>query len=236
MFNLFKIVLYGVDKSNSHRCPNLLLIGYLSKLCYDGDAFIFRKGSVEVKLKLKLLFIVLTIGLLLIGCSGREEASKEVAPKSDTIKSETTTPKNETVKPETTAPKSEKVETKKNTIKTDVFEYAKKVDITDARDINKHVTAIVFMSDELTLGLATQHVLNQSYNFLQQADLESADTVTIGVMQGEKRVFQCTVTMKNFVPNDSIPMADVVLKASKVEKIDSQVQEFANAIGWTIIK
>ena len=224
MFNLFKIVLYGVDKSNSHRYPNLLLIGYLSKLCYDGDAFIFRKGSVEVKLKLKLLFIVLTIGLLLIGCSGREEASKEVAPKSDTIKSETTTPKNETVK------------TKKNTIKTDVFEYAKKVDITDARDINKHVTAIVFMSDELTLGLATQHVLNQSYNFLQQADLESADTVTIGVMQGEKRVFQCTVTMKNFVPNDSIPMADVVLKASKVEKIDSQVQEFANAIGWTIIK
>ncbi|MBU3216574.1 hypothetical protein LL033_18065 [Clostridium estertheticum] len=39
----------------------------------------------------------------------------------------------------TTAPKSEVAKTEKNTIKTDAFIYAKKVDITDARDITKHV-------------------------------------------------------------------------------------------------
>ncbi|NFH70106.1 hypothetical protein FC960_12440 [Clostridium botulinum] len=166
----------------------------------------------------------MTIGLLLTGCSGSKEASKEEAPKTETVKSETT------------APKSEIAETEKNTIKTDVFEYAKKVDITDARDRNKHVTATVFMSDELTPGLATQHVLNQSYDFLQQADLKGADTVTIGVMQGDVRVFQCTVTMKDFLPNESVAMSDVVLKASKVEKMHPQVQEFAKTIGWTIIK
>jgi len=231
---VFSKVLYSLDKSNKHSCYIFPLIGYLPKLWYNINVFIFRKGISEVKLK--LLFIVLTIGILLIGCSGRKESSKEEVPKSETAKSEIVAPKNEIAKSETTAPKSEIAETKKSTIKTDVFEYAKKVDITDARDTNKHVTATVFMSNELTPGLATQHVLNQSYDFLQQADLKGVDTVTIGVMQGEKRIFQYTVTMKNFVPNDSVSMLDVVLKASKVEKMDPQVQEFAKTIGWIIIK
>lgn len=134
------------------------------------------------------------------------------------------------------APKSVVAKTEKNTIKTDAFIYAKKVDIDDARDITKHVTATVFMSDELTPGLAVQHVLNQSYDFLQQANLKGTDTVTIGVMKGDIRVFQYTVTMKKFVLNDSIAMSDVVLKASKVEKMSPQVEEFAKALGWTILK
>ncbi|MHC1683702.1 MAG: hypothetical protein AB6733_12210 [Clostridiaceae bacterium] len=146
------------------------------------------------------------------------------------------TTKTESTKSETTAPKSEVAKTEKNIIKTDAFVYAKKVDITEAIDITKHVTATVFMSDELTPGLAVQHVLNQSYNFLQQAELKGADTVTIGVMKGDIRVFQYTVTMKKFVPNDSVKMSDVVLTASKVEKMTPQVEEFAKVTGWTILK
>lgn len=133
-------------------------------------------------------------------------------------------------------PKSVVSKTEKSTIKTDAFIYAKKVELDDARDITNHVTATVFMSDELTSGLAVQHVLNQSYDFLQQTNLKGTNTVTIAVMQGDIRIFQCTVTMKKFVPNDSIAMSDVVLKASKVEKMSPQVEEFAKALGWTILK
>ncbi|MTV47889.1 hypothetical protein GJ688_02685 [Heliobacillus mobilis] len=175
-------------------------------------------------MKLKVLFIVLTFGLILTGCSETMEATKKEEPKTVAVQSETLAPKTEAAKKE------------EPSIKTGVFAYAKKVDITDARDITKHVTATVFMSDELTPALATQHVLTQSYDFLQQDDLKGANTVTIGVMKGDIRVFQYTVDMKKFVPKDSEPMANVVLKASKVEKMFPQVEEYAKTAGWNIIK
>lgn len=166
-------------------------------------------------MKSKLLFVVLVFGLLLTGCSETKETTKKEEPKTEAV---------------------DKTEKEETSIKTDVFVYAKKVDITDARDITQHVTATVFMSDELTPALATQHVLNQSYDFLQQEDLKGAKTVTIGVMKGDKRVFQYTVETAKFVPNDSEPMANVVLKASKVEKISPEVEEYAKVAGWNIIK
>ncbi|MCT8975511.1 hypothetical protein N4T77_02755 [Clostridium sp. CX1] len=178
----------------------------------------------------------MTIGLLLTGCSSAKEAPKEEAQKTGTVKSETTAPKTEANKSETAASETEVSETERNTVKTDAFSYANKVDITDARGITNHVTATVFMSDELTQGLATQHVLNQSYEFLQQADLKGVDTVTIGVMKGDIRVFQYKVTMKDFVPNDSDKMSDVVLKSSKVEKMAPQVEKHAKIMGWAIKK
>lgn len=119
-------------------------------------------------------------------------------------------------------------------IDTKVFQYASKVDITDARSITKHITAAVFMSDELTQALATQHVINQSYRFLQQEDIKGANTVTIGVMHGELRVFQYTVDMTKFTPNSSEPMTNAVLQASKVEKMSQDVETYAKAAEWKI--
>ncbi|MFS0777655.1 hypothetical protein ABC255_16850 [Neobacillus sp. 3P2-tot-E-2] len=92
------------------------------------------------------------------------------------------------------------------------------------------------MNEELTPQLATQHVLNQSYDFLQQEDLAGANTVTIGVMHGETRVFQFTVDKTKFTPNDSEPMVNVVLQASKVDKSTPEIDEYATAVEWNIIK
>lgn len=184
----------------------------------------------------KVLNFVL-IALVSIGITGcGNSTTKTNTQETKQVEKSKEAPKIESSKSETTAPKVEVVKPEKNTIKTDAFIYAKKVDITDAIDITKHVTATVFMSDDLTQGLAVQHVLNQSYDFLQQADIKGADTVTIGVMQGDMRLFQCTVTMKKFVPNDSVSMSDVVLKASKVEKMTPQVKEFARVLEWPILK
>jgi hypothetical protein len=177
-----------------------------------------------MKGKLKVLSIILTLGLLLVGCS-EETQEDDSVPRT-----------NEPVITKKEEPKKEEPKQEEPQIQTKVFAYAKKVDITDAIEINKHVTATVFMSEELTPQLATQHVLNQSYDFLQQEDLAGANTVTIGVMHGETRVFQFTVDKTKFTPNETEPMVNVVLQASKVEKSTPEIDEYATAVNWNIIK
>ncbi|MFJ3386673.1 MULTISPECIES: hypothetical protein [unclassified Lysinibacillus] len=51
-------------------------------------------------------------------------------------------------------------ETSKRIIDTSVFEYADAVDVTDAIDLNDHVTLIISMNEAISPGLATQHVVN----------------------------------------------------------------------------
>ena len=80
----------------------------------------------------------------------------------------------------------------KTTIDTSVFEYATTADVTDAIDINKHVTVKLSVSEDAQPGISSQHVLNQTFDFLQQEDLNGAETVTIFVTQKEMKIFQFT--------------------------------------------
>lgn len=175
--------------------------------------------------------ILLCVTVLFLSACGSEEVQKE-EPKE---KVEQTTENKTEKKGESVVEKKEepKQETKQeeSKIDTSVFAYAKKVDVTDARDITQHITIFVHMSEDLTPGLATQHVFNQTYNFIQQPDLEGAKTVTIAVKQGEKKIAQITVDKEKFVPNDAEQMTKVVLAASVIDSMVPEVKEFGNTMG-----
>ncbi|EKN63626.1 hypothetical protein BABA_24610 [Neobacillus bataviensis LMG 21833] len=120
----------------------------------------------------------------------------------------------------------QKEEAKSKNIDTSVFEYAEKVEVTNAIDINQHITVFVTMSKKTPPGLATQHVVNQTYDFLLQNDTKGAKTVSINVKQGDQKIAMYTVETGKFVPNDDEPMSDCVMKASKMEFMTPEVKEF----------
>lgn len=125
----------------------------------------------------------------------------------------------------TTAEKS------KHIIDTSVFEYAQAVDVTNAIDLNNHVTLIISMSEAISPGLATQHVVNQMYDFVQQVDVKGAKTIGINVKQGANKIAQFTVYTDKFVPNDNEPMSDAVIAASEIEFMTVDVKIFGKTIG-----
>lgn len=139
--------------------------------------------------------------------------------------------------------KTEKTEESKNvavnadpepTIDTSVFEYATAADVTDAIDINKHVTVKLNVSDDAAPGMAAQDVLKQSFKFLQQDDIKGAETVTIFITQKEKKIFQFTVNKNEFKPNETDPVGGLVLEASEVEMMSDEVEKFGKAMEWPI--
>lgn len=172
----------------------------------------------------KLALLTVLSGMLLIGCSAEETTNEE--PKEEKVVKEEKPVEKEEKKVE---PKEE-VKKEEPEIATDVFSYAEKVEVTDAIDTNQHVTVFVFMSEELTPGLATQHVVNQTYDFLQQTDIEGAKTISVNVKQGELKIAMYTVNKDQFVPNDSEPMASVVMKASTMEFMVPEVEEYGKTM------
>jgi hypothetical protein len=179
-------------------------------------------------------FVILIIGVL-TSC-GEEDTKQSSTPPNEETKVEE--PKKEEPKKEDN-PKKEtesKVasnndlnkdkESNKYKIDTSVYSYAKKVDVTDAIELNNHVTVFVHMHEDTKPGLATQHVINQTYDFLQQKDIEGAKTVTVAVKQGDIKIAQFTVNKEKFTPIDDKPMSECVLKASKIEFMTDEVKEY----------
>ncbi|MED1851867.1 hypothetical protein P4V33_09415 [Brevibacillus borstelensis] len=154
---------------------------------------------------------------------------KETAPTTETSSSQVSSqPQNHVeAKPEeskpTTAPEEPKIDTS-------VFAYADSVDVTDARDITQHIDLAVHMGEGPTPAMATQHVITQAYDFLQQKDIKGANTVTIGIMQQDIRIFQITVDLKKFKPGENFIKS--VLSASKIEKMSDSVKEYGRATGF----
>lgn len=113
----------------------------------------------------------------------------------------------------------------KREIDTSVFEYAEKVEVTDAIELNDHITLIISMSESTKPGMATQHVVNQTYDFVQQVDVKGAKTIGINVKQGDNKIAQFTVYTDKFKPNDDEPMSDAVIAASEIEFMTDEVKE-----------
>ncbi|MCT2342655.1 hypothetical protein M4D71_00785 [Niallia taxi] len=178
--------------------------------------------------KLSIFLTALLFSVVVLAACGEEKTEKTTSSNSDAT---------EIKKPETKTeePKEEvKEEAEEPKIDTSVFEYAKKIEVTNAIDTEQHITVFVYMSEKTKEGLAAQHVLKQSYDFLQQEDIKDAKTVTIAVSQNDKKTFQFTVDKDKFVPNENEPMSDLVLKASKVETMSAEVKAFAAASEWKI--
>jgi hypothetical protein len=173
---------------------------------------------------------VLALGLL-VGCSDSESTKeKEEKVKVENTETEEVEEAAETTTEVVEEEVEEEVVEEEATIDTSVFAYAKDVEITDARDITKHITLVVHMSEETKTGMAAQHVLSQAYDFLQQEDIEGAETITFGVMQADTRILQLTTNVKEFVPIDSESMAKCVLKASTIDKMNPEVEEYGKVM------
>ncbi|WP_147536109.1 hypothetical protein [Bacillus marasmi] len=174
---------------------------------------------------MKKLFLLCFAALFLAACGSDEVVKEDPKEKTEQVKEKKSSEKKEESKKKD-APKKEEAK-----INTSVFAYAKKVEVTDARDITQHITVFVHMSEKVTPGLATQHVFNQTYNFIQQADLDGAKTVTIAVKQGDIKIAQITVNKEDFTPNDTEPMIKLVLAASTIDSMVPEVKEFGVATG-----
>lgn len=140
----------------------------------------------------------------------------------------------EVVKRNTPVKSVKPIENKEPFIDTSFFKYATDAEVTDAIDINKHVTVQLTVSEDTQPGMAVQNILTQSFDFLQQDVLAGAETVTIFVTQNEKKIVQYTVNKNDFVPNETDPMGNLVLKASEVEMMSKEVKEFGSTMGWPL--
>lgn len=160
------------------------------------------------------MFLIVLIASLITGCSGEEKVDTKT--------------KNIAAQEEVNDEENSKDE--ENKIDTSVFQYAEKVEVTDAIEINEHVTIFVFMNEEVKPGLATQHVLNQSYDFLKQSDITGAKTVSIAIKQGDMKIAQFTVNKDDFTPNDSESMVSVVLSAGEMEFMIDEVKEYGKVM------
>lgn len=184
---------------------------------------------------LSLSLLIIGLCVVAVGCS--EESDTATKQNQPTEKTEAKKEKEREKSEEKKTEKKDKKETEKTEetasspepkIDTSVFAYAKKVDVTDARDITKHIDLAVHMSKDLEPGLATRHVFVQAYEFLQQEDIKGANTVTIGVMNGDIRVAQITVDATKFVAGENL--IDSVLQVSTIDKMTPEVKEFGKVM------
>ncbi|WP_064199904.1 hypothetical protein [Brevibacillus brevis] len=172
---------------------------------------------------------LLVTSLAIVGCSEQQQVGKqevEVAQEQTMQTATETKPIEQKVDTSITKTQEEKateVKSEESKISTEVFVYAKSVDINDSRELTQHIDVVVHMHEELTDGLATQHVLTQTYDFLQQEDIKGAKTVTIGVEQGDNRVSQFTVDVAKFKAGEHLIKS--ILDASTIDKMSDEVKE-----------
>lgn len=135
---------------------------------------------------------------------------------------------------EKTEVKETKQEDSKNknevTINTSVFKFAKSVEVTDARSTNKHITLKIELSDDAQAGTGTLNVLKQMYDFLQQKDIKGAETITYLIRSNDTMLAQFTTNVSKFSPDNKTSMADVVLKASVIDKMNAEVKTFGQTM------
>lgn len=126
--------------------------------------------------------------------------------------------------------KEEVGEVSEPTIDTSVFEYATNVEITDALSTNQHLTVKLDISADSKPGMGVQNIITQTFDFLQQDDIKDAKTITILVLQNDKKIAQYTVQKDKFVPNETDSMVDLVLQASEIEQMSEVVKQHGETL------
>lgn len=181
----------------------------------------------------KILSMLLLSLVLVLSACGSDEPEKETLEVEDTPKQDEV----EKGEPAEEEPVEEEVDEESNeetndesAIDTSMYEYAENVEVTDALEINDHITLIIDMPESNTQGLAFQHVLNQTYEFLEQGSAKEAKTIGINIRQGGNKIAMFTIYLERFVENDDEPMAQLVLDASVVEMTLPEVDQYAETM------
>ena len=183
----------------------------------------------------KILSMLLLSLVLVLSACGSDEPEKETPEVEDTPKQDEVE-KDEPAEEEPVEEEPEEDgESNEETndepaIDTSMYEYAENVEVTDALEINDHITLIIDMPESNTRGLAFQHVLNQSYDFLEQDSTKKAKTIGVNIRQGGNKIAMFTIYTEKFVENDDKPMAQLVLDASVVEMTLPEVDQYAETM------
>src|SRR5690625_5276787 len=111
-----------------------------------------------------------------------------------------------------------------------MYEYAENIDVTDALEINDHITLMIDMPESNAMGLAFQHAASQTYDFLKQESAKEAKTIGINVRQDGAKIAMFTVYPDEFEEGPEAPMAQVVLEAAIVEMALPEVEEYAETM------
>ncbi|QJC51439.1 hypothetical protein HGI30_07675 [Paenibacillus albicereus] len=189
-----------------------------------------------------VLFALLFITAQIFGEEKQAEAEKMVASTTHSSPSSTLSPspslspaptQTPSPTPLATASASPKPTSAQNatTVNTQMFDFAKSVEVVDNLAEKKHLDLTVNMvgePDGPNPGLATEHVLVQTYEFLQQDELSGAKTITIKVAQDNEIVTQITVNKEKFVAGEYL--IDSILDASKIDLMNEDVIEYGKIL------
>lgn len=121
-------------------------------------------------------------------------------------------------------------------IDTSMYQCAENVEVTDALELNDHITLMIDMPESNQQGTAFQHVLNQSYDFLAQNSAKKTKTVGVNIRQGGQKIAMFTIHPEKFVEKDDEPMAQLVLDASIVDIVLPEVEQYADSMDLQMIK
>lgn len=116
-------------------------------------------------------------------------------------------------------------------IDTSIYKDSKSIEVVDGRELNQHLTLKIDLQDGANPGMGTLDVLTNTFDFLEQADIAGANTITILVRVKDVKVSQFKVYTEKFKPNDEDPMADLVLAASDIEYLLPEVKSFGEVMG-----
>ncbi|WP_102335736.1 hypothetical protein [Salimicrobium jeotgali] len=185
----------------------------------------------------KITFLFLTLVLFLTACGSDESENKENAETKEDTQEEKQKPdeSNTDEEQENSATKENQTEEAESEeeqakIDTSMYEYTENIEVTDAVELNDHITLIVEMNPEPTPGTAFQHVLDGTYDFLQQEYVQQADTIGINVLQGGAKIAMFTTYPEEFEADEEKPMGNAVLNASEVEAMIDEVKQYAKAM------
>lgn len=148
----------------------------------------------------------------------------------DTKKIEISAPVKEVAKEKTKEETSKEENVIESSIDSSVFQYATDVEVTDALNINQHVTVKLIINKDSKPGMQVQNIITQTFDFLQQDDIKEAKTITIFVVQNDIKIAQYTVDKEKFIPNESESMVDLVLQASVIEQMNEEVKQHGESL------
>lgn len=175
----------------------------------------------------KYLFIILSVIFLAACGSEGEESNADKDPvEKDEVAKEKVKEK-ETKEVADVDSESSEENDSEDVIDTSMYEYSTEVEMTDAMDINEHITLMINMNDNLDPGMAFMHATNQTYDFLLQDGIEEAKTIGVNIILNGQKIAMYTVNTDNFHEDDNESMANLVLEASEIDMATEEVKDFA---------
>lgn len=189
----------------------------------------------------KVLGVGVILLVMLLAACGEEDAEPtkddQKDKETDQVEEVSAEPEEDTEEEGKDTKDADDTKSEESEIDTSMYEYAEDIEVKDALELNDHITLMIDMPEDNTQGLTFQHVVNQTYDFLQQDSAKEAKTIGINIRQGGNKIAMFTVHPDEFkTDDDDIAMADLVLDASVVNMALPEIEEYAKDMDMKLNK